>query len=609
VSFRTPSSPLRSASGRLRLRTQLFVGSALLSSAILAVAAWVINHQVVRQARQQVQTEVETLLPLYDAIWIESAQQLATLGATMAGSPIVKTVFGDPRASRDRATLREMLSDFSQSASTAIDIFLITDGAGQVTFAETRGVPIELRELPAARGVAESQKQHRGFVILGDKLFQLVLTPLLLHSGSVDYHNTLAVLGAGAELDRKTAIEIKRRIHCDILFLVKDALYASSFAPADEAQATKTVISSDVRNSDPTHPTEIRLNGELYLAFTRELLSSDDERVGQVVILRSLAEAGQLFQAISNRLVLLWTLSIAAALLLSYLIANRITRPIDSLVAGVEEFGRGNYEFKVSTDAHGEIGALARSFDAMRRSLKQTQTALLRSERLATIGQMASSIVHDLRNPLATITTAAEMLARDGIAHERRQTLIESQLRASDRMNEMLRELLEFSLGSYKLNLGRHSLAGIVERAIRELKPGIGRAGVEVEAHVPKHFRVQADDERLRRVFENLLINAAQAMTDGGQITITADYFQESRDQVRVAVIDNGPGVPAEVRERVFEPFVSYGKSGGTGLGLAIAQRVVAAHGGEIGLKSSEASGSEFYLVLPLDPDEQGVET
>jgi signal transduction histidine kinase len=307
--------------------------------------------------------------------------------------------------------------------------------------------------------------------------------------------------------------------------------------------------------------------------------------------------------------VLLWTLSIAAALLLSYLIANRITRPIDSLVAGVEEFGRGNYEFRVSTDAHGEIGALARSFDAMRRSLKQTQTALLRSERLATIGQMASSIVHDLRNPLATITTAAEMLARDGIAHERRQTLIESQLRASDRMNEMLRELLEFSLGSYKLNLGRHSLAAIVERAIRELKPGIGRAGVEVEVHVPEHFRVQADDERLRRVFENLLINAAQAMTDGGQITITADYFPESRDQVRVAVIDNGPGVPAEVRERVFEPFVSYGKSGGTGLGLAIAQRVVAAHGGEIGLKSSEASGSEFYLVLPLDPDEQGVET
>ncbi|MEP7271585.1 MAG: hypothetical protein ABI882_08765, partial [Acidobacteriota bacterium] len=133
---------------RLRLRTQLFIASALLSSAVLLIAAWVINSQVVGQARQQVQTEVETLLPVYDAIWQEYGQSLATLGMTMSGSPIVKTIVGDPRASRDRATLREMVSDFSQGTTTAADLFIITDGAGQVTFAELRGVAFELASLP-----------------------------------------------------------------------------------------------------------------------------------------------------------------------------------------------------------------------------------------------------------------------------------------------------------------------------------------------------------------------------------------------------------------------------------------------------------------------------
>ena len=126
-----------------------------------------------------------------------------------------------------------------------------------------------------------------------------------------------------------------------------------------------------------------------------------------MVVLRSLAGAKYLFSAISNRLLLLWTLSVGL-LLLSYIVANRITRPVEALVSSVNEFGAGKYDCEVPTGARGEIGMLARAFDGMRSSLRQSQAALLRSERLATIGRMASSVVHDLRNPLATITTAAE---------------------------------------------------------------------------------------------------------------------------------------------------------------------------------------------------------
>ena len=120
---RSPSAtvtPVRAAS---LLRTQLFAGSAILSSAILIIAAWVINSQVVKQARQQVEEEVQTLMPLYDAVWNEIGERLSTLGATMANSPIVKTIIGDQRASQDQATLREMLSDFREVAATPVDLF------------------------------------------------------------------------------------------------------------------------------------------------------------------------------------------------------------------------------------------------------------------------------------------------------------------------------------------------------------------------------------------------------------------------------------------------------------------------------------------------------
>ncbi|MEP7270266.1 MAG: HAMP domain-containing sensor histidine kinase, partial [Acidobacteriota bacterium] len=400
-----------------------------------------------------------------------------------------------------------------------------------------------------------------------------------------------------------------RRIHSEVMFLSGDHLYASSLPGATEGQAILTALAAGVRRANASAPVEVVVNGEPYLAFASDLTGADNERPGQVVILRSLAGAGRLFQAISNRLVLLWSLSIAAALIFSYLMARRITRPIDTLMAGVEELGRGNDDYLVPTDAKGEIGALARSFDAMRSSLRRSQTALLRSERMATIGQMASSIVHDLRNPLATITTAAEVLNRDGLGRDRQQSLLESQLRASHRMNVMLGELLEFSRGSYKLDLKTLRLAEVLTRAASELTLQMERSGVTIRLEIEDRFFVEADEDRIRRVFENLLLNAVQAMPGGGEVIVRAALDRERDGFVRVDVIDTGSGIPTEIRERIFEPFVSFGKSGGTGLGLAIAHRIVESHGGELGFETSggdSPTGSDFFVVLPVVTVERG---
>jgi signal transduction histidine kinase len=595
--FRTPP-PTFHKSG---FRIQLFLSSALLSSVILIIAAWVINNQVVGQARRQVQAEVETLLPLYDAVWSQQNRRLANMGSAMANSPIVKTVFGDARASGDRDTLREMVADLKTEAVEPGDLILISDGAGHVMFAEQEaGEAPKVEQLAAARRAGETQTQGRSFTMLGDRLFHLVLTPVVLHSGRADYNNTLAVLGTGVELNAAVARSVGRLIHSEVIFFLGDRIYASSLNRNVESAALNAISARGIKNNigqaTPERPAEIDIGGDLYLAFARQLGDGDGENIGQVVVLRSLAGAGQLFRAVSNRLLLLWTLGIVAAFLLSYLIAGRITKPIESLAAGARELGRGNYEYPVPDYPRGEIGQLASAFNQMRQSIKQSQAALLKSERLATIGQMASSIIHDLRNPLATISTAAEVLNHENITPERRRTLIESQLRASERMSGMMTELLEFSRGSYKLNRQVQPLSEIVQRATQELNAQLAHLKIKLDIRIPARAIIEADTERMRRVFENILFNALEALPHGGAIGISA----KSEDGfMRIDVIDDGPGVPPQIRERLFEPFVSQGKQGGTGLGLAIARGIVEAHGGRIGLVEGEARGAHFFIELP----------
>lgn len=609
----TGGSSATATRSRLRLRTQLFAGSALLSSAILVIAAWVINSQVLKQAREQVQAEVETLMPVYDFVWNEYSERLATFGATMANSAVVKTIIGDPRASRDRATLHEMLNDFSDVAPTSVDLFIVSDGSGRITFAELGGQSLDEHvivgsELPVwtlAKAVAEKQNQIRGFGVIQGRLFQLVLTPVLIHSGSVDYQNTLAVLATGSEIKRETALQIRERMHSELVFFLADHYLTSSLDQKTEQAVAKEITLSKAFDGAPSSPQEIRVAGQTFLSFSRDLAGLDGERIGRVVVMRSLAVADQLFKAISNRLFAIWTLSLGLALLLSYVVANRITRPVNALVESVKEFGEGNYESPVPLAARGEIGTLARAFDGMRSSLKHSQNALLRSERLATIGRMASSIVHDLRNPLATISTAAEVLGRDGLPLQRRQVLLESQLRASERMNSMLSEMLEYSRGSYHLRLERCRLVDIVDAAIQHLEPISEREGITTESRVDDSLDVMADAERLRRVFDNLLSNAIQAEPRGGKVLVTSSLEGGDENRVRIDIIDHGPGVPSELRDHIFEPFVSYGKAGGTGLGLAIVQGVINAHHGSVGCEESPEKGSCFFVILPLAPSEE----
>src|SRR5262249_25428962 len=157
VSLLTSVSEALVRAARFRLRDRLFLASALLSTAILLIAAWVINNQVVRQARQHVLTEIEDLLPVYDSVLEENARSLSTLGLTMAISDNVKTIVWAARARRHREPIKEMIADFGADPDTQVDLALITDGAANVPSADLPGnEPPVVPEISAARIVAAS---------------------------------------------------------------------------------------------------------------------------------------------------------------------------------------------------------------------------------------------------------------------------------------------------------------------------------------------------------------------------------------------------------------------------------------------------------------------
>jgi len=207
----------------------------------------------------------------------------------------------------------------------------------------------------------------------------------------------------------------------------------------------------------------------------------------------------------------------------------------------------------------------------------------------------AVSIIHDLRNPLATIHGSAEMLAREGLSPTQVRRLARNVYSASIRMGELLEEFLDRSK-SCDIDRRPTDVRALVKSAVHTIATNAELQCVHIAQEVPKSLIVDVDRRHMKRVLVNLLVNALEVMPDGGAIRIvgTADV-----DSAVIQVRDNGPGIAPEIRERMFQPFATAGKPNGVGLGLAMARQVVLDHGGEIWAASSPR-GARFSLRLPL---------
>lgn len=307
-----------------------------------------------------------------------------------------------------------------------------------------------------------------------------------------------------------------------------------------------------------------------------------------------------------NRLLL--GLGLAAVLggsLLVFFISHTFTRPLGHLVAGVRALGKGDYSYPLDAQGGDEVAEVTGAFKRMRDSLLKTQQELLEAERLATIGRMASSISHDLRHSLAAIVANAEFLCETRLSGEQREELYQEVRIAVNQMTDLIDSLLEFSRT-------RESLRPVFANVVESVERMVQAIGAHPEFHRIRVTVTQSgnstgwfDPKKLERALYNLLLNACEAVTgNSGHIEVD---MQEVARGVEIRVTDNGRGIPMPVRERLFQPFVSFGKENGTGLGLTVVQKIVQDHGGDITVEKTSETGTVFRMVLPLTSASENV--
>ena len=223
---------------------------------------------------------------------------------------------------------------------------------------------------------------------------------------------------------------------------------------------------------------------------------------------------------------------------------------------------------------------------------------MMRNERLSLLGGTISSVMHDMNNPITSILAACELMkgrGDDPVLIDRMTGIIRDSVA---RMQTMAREMVEFSSGNTQLDVQSTPVTKLLDSLDHELQR-CRQMNVDVRTEVLYDGDVDVDYGRMQRVFSNLVRNARQAMknTDGGRLTLRV---QRTEDGVAFEVADTGCGIPKDILPRVFEPFVTHGKSHGTGLGLAIAKSIIDAHGGTIQVHSREGAGTTFAVNMPV---------
>jgi two-component system sensor histidine kinase FlrB len=232
----------------------------------------------------------------------------------------------------------------------------------------------------------------------------------------------------------------------------------------------------------------------------------------------------------------------------------------------------------------------------MVRSLRETLLRLAQRESLAAVGGFATSLAHDVRNPLTSIRLVLQKAEERSLDPECKK-LIGKALASVEGLNRTVSGALSIAQSGL-VDAETIDLRAPLEAAARTAEPEFQTRGATLEPHVTTAgpVRVQGDAMALERVFLNLLRNAAQVLGEGGRAQVLLEL---SDDLVTVSIVDNGPGIPEQDLERVFEPFYST-KEEGTGLGLAIARQTVRAHGGEITIESEVGAGTVVRIKLPL---------
>ncbi|MGE8150785.1 ATP-binding protein [Pseudomonas vancouverensis] len=335
-----------------------------------------------------------------------------------------------------------------------------------------------------------------------------------------------------------------------------------------------------------------------YSGIYRPILNENGELQGVIFsgLLRHSSLVGLVNQ--SNLFILIFLLSSAASLAVGWLVSQRLTKPLRGLSHGVQAVIAGDYRQRLPVTGGDELAELSSTFNHMSERLAELQhleSQLRRRDRLHALGEVAMGLAHEIRNPLGIIKTATQLLHRrtDLPASDKRH--LEYVVSEVSRINDLITDFLDFAKPSAPLR-STQPARQVVDELVGFCAPELATHNIDVQVHDnAPGATLYADAKQLKQAGLNLVVNAIDAMPDGGLLSV--EIHQEAPFVV-ISISDTGQGIEPDMLERIFTPFVTT-KASGTGLGLAKVYSIMESHGGRIECVSEKGAGATFSLYIP----------
>ncbi len=564
---------------RLRLRTKFLVWMVVISAIVTSSTLLLVRKTVEDQLRGQIVRDLHNSIATFQNVQRQRESGLQRTSALVANLPISRALM----STKHQPTIQDGSADLWRLAGT--DLLAMADRSGNVLGLRSK-VPIDAHAVAEALGSTSTGLQSWWYV--GGHLYEVAVQPIYFGSKSED--RIVGFLAAGSNIDERVAQELSDVSGIEVAFCYGDAVVRSTLA--DEQTSA---LNGQVATHVAAEPVELQLGADRFLVSSVALEGSSARPV-RLIVLKSLAGASRFVQKLDRILLGLGLLALLGGTTVVFFVSAAFTRPLERLLKGVRALGAGDYEYPLPVSGHDEVAELTSAFARMRFDLQKGQHELLSSERLATIGRMASSISHDLRHHLVAILANAEFLV-DNRSPEERQQLYAELKAGVGQMNDLIESLLELARPRESLRISKILLDDVIERAVHVVRAYPQFCNIVIDLHggpVEGWF----DGSKLQRVFQNLLVNACEAVTDlgGGRVEIS---LATEDGWATVRVTDNGRGMPDEVRERAFDAFVSHGKENGTGLGLTVVRKIVHDHGGTAVVDASSVNGTTMLVRLP----------
>ncbi len=505
-------------------------------------------------------------------------------------------LLSDPRflasiAENDPRTAQLEIADFKELVQA--DFLIVGDTSANI-LAKTGIIDFEnWHELNFKVSKYQRGDEHF-FTTYGDSIYQVISAPIYFFN-----RFPIGKLTAGYLIDQKLIKKFQQLSGAEIILYGNNKVIeqtSSSLQFSDED--IKSIIASAEQRARQTGSFE---HQEEYLVLSYTFEGGSDVNL---LLIQSL---DKLLNPVMNRITLYLIVFNALVLLISILLIFRftsknLTGAVNALVRSASKISRNEFDEPVKPRNNDELGFLAESFDKMRLTLKdnlkklaEAQDERVRSERLATIGQIAAGIIHDFKSPMTVITMSAEIIASN-MKDESQKKYTQNIQSQVNRMVNMAQDILDYSHGKKSLNLSNVEFTKSIINKVEFQRKRFEDKKIELKTITPPPFNVSIDTNKFTRVLDNILNNAHEALSPGDKVEICV---KRSDDNFQLLISDNGPGIPEEIIDTLFQPFVTSGKAKGTGLGLAISSKIIEDHGGKISVKSEKNKGTIFTITLP----------